>query len=114
MPMMSGWGWAWTFPLWGMGMMVLAGWVLSTRVMNRHPWDSSKRPDSDPLDQARERYAQGLISKSEFERLVEDLLHTEHHDIQDTGTFRNQRGGGRAWGPSDSAGRGRRGPHGRC
>ncbi|PSR21063.1 MAG: SHOCT domain-containing protein [Sulfobacillus thermosulfidooxidans] len=109
-PMMIGWGWV--FPLFGMVMMVLVGWALVTRVVNGHQWGSSNGPPPNPLDLARERYAQGLISKPEFERLVEDLLHTEHHDTELAETFRRNRGSGPGCGPSGGAGCGGGGTRG--
>lgn len=111
-PMIIGWGLGWVFPLLGMGMMVLVGWALFTRVMNGHPRSSLNVPSSNPLDMARERYAQGLISKPEFERVVEDLLHTEHHDTRLAGTSRRDRGAGPGCGPHSGAGWGRGGTRG--
>jgi uncharacterized membrane protein len=78
MPMMIGGGWVWIFPLVGMMMMGTVGVIVFTQVINGHRRDASKTPPPDPLDLARERYAQGLISKSEFEKLVGDLVRTEH------------------------------------
>lgn len=111
-PVIMGWDWDWIFPLVGMGMIISVGWALVTRGVNGHRKDSSSRPSWDPLALARERYAQGLIAKSEFERLVADLLDTEHPDTFSPGTFHNDRGVGLGCGPADGAGCGRRGPGG--
>lgn len=52
----------------GVGMVVLRG---------RH--QRLPQLSRDPLDMARERYAEGKLSKAEFEVLASDLLKTERH-----------------------------------
>ena len=96
-PMMMGWGLGWVFPLFGLGMMGLVGWALFTRGMDGQQPSSLNAPSADPLDLARERYAQGLISKPEFETLVEELLRTEHQDPRHPKPSRGNPGG-RPWG----------------
>lgn len=80
MPMMTG-GFPWIFPLVGMGIVIVGGWAVISHLMNRHREGGERAvlPER-PLDSARERYAQGRISKAEFERIVEDLLSTEPDD----------------------------------
>lgn len=79
MPMGFG-GW-WILPLVGMGMMAVFGWLFFSRILGR-PLQPSRTlpppiPPVDPLEVARERFAQGLISKEEFDELAERLVRTE-------------------------------------
>lgn len=61
--------------------MAFFGWTVLNRVFRTENHVSPKTPTldetQDPLTVARERYAQGLISKQEFDQLTEDLIRTE-------------------------------------
>ncbi|SMC05365.1 Protein of unknown function DUF2078, membrane [Sulfobacillus thermosulfidooxidans DSM 9293] len=77
MPMMFGFGLWWMFPLSLMVMMAFVGGVVLPRAFRGHLHVSSNTPSPDPLAVARERYAQGLIAKPEFDQIVQDLVSTE-------------------------------------
>ncbi len=73
-------GW-WILPLVGMGMMAVFGWLFFSRILGR-PSQPPRTlppptPPADPLEVARERFAQGLISKEEFDEVAERLVRTE-------------------------------------
>lgn len=74
-PMMFGWGFGWMPPLFVMGLMGVVAGAVYVRVYRAPLF--SQTPLRDPLTVVRERYAQGLISLDEFERIVEDLIRTE-------------------------------------
>jgi uncharacterized membrane protein len=75
---MIGFGGWWIIPLVGMGIMAIFGWVFFSRMlgMSRTP-PKPLSPPPDPLEIARERFAQGLISKEEFDKIAEGLVRTE-------------------------------------
>ena len=76
MPMMMGeFGYWWLFPIGGVLGGAMVAWFLEG-----HPHRSSTLLSQDPLAVARERYAQGLISKSELDQLVQDLLNMDPHE----------------------------------
>lgn len=77
LPMMMGEAGGWA--LWFFGGLAIAGfgWAAVHRRGAESTGDRN-RPPSDPLASARERCAQGPISKDEFEHLVADLLRTDH------------------------------------
>ncbi|MCL4520153.1 MAG: SHOCT domain-containing protein [Firmicutes bacterium] len=83
MPMMLGFAFWWVFGLVGITLMVMVGWTLARHLNTTHPPGATGGLNAlggeliDPLLIARERYAQGLISKMEFDSLVQDLLNTE-------------------------------------
>lgn len=79
MPMMMGGSGGWTVLFWGVIVLAGLGWVVRSALAKPRP-DGHDRPASDPLALARERYAQGLITKQEFEDVVHQLLNTEHPD----------------------------------
>ncbi len=67
-----GWGWMvfggiWMVVFWG-GLIALVVW--GVKKLTERNGSSSKR---DPLDIAKERYAQGEISEEEYQRLKKDL-----------------------------------------
>ncbi len=76
-----GLGWVWIFPAVATTLMALFGWAVLTRVFRTEHHTSPETPTlvetPDPLAIARERYAQGLISKEEFDQLAQDLIRTE-------------------------------------
>lgn len=75
--MMVGLGFEWIFPLFLLSLMAVVGALLLSRAFReRRPAFSNTRP-LDPLIMARERYAQGLIAKPEFDQIVQDLVSTE-------------------------------------
>ncbi len=96
MSVMIGLVWA-IFPLIGMvvmalvvGSVLMAGMVWRrsrgmscgskmTRLDHREQRGPTGAASADPLDIARERYAQGLISHEEFDALVERLVKTDRH-----------------------------------
>lgn len=80
MPMMMGGSAGWTVLFWGVIVLVGLGWVVRRSALAKPRPDGHDRPASDPLALARERYAQGLITKQEFEDVVHQLLNTEHPD----------------------------------
>ncbi|PSR19986.1 MAG: hypothetical protein C7B45_17200 [Sulfobacillus acidophilus] len=80
MPMMMGGGGGWAFLLWGVVMLAGLGWVVRRYGLAKLLPDRRHRPAADPLALARERYAQGLITKQEFEDVVHHLLNTERPD----------------------------------
>lgn len=75
--MTLGLGLWWMFPVFVIGMMVLVGRVVLPRAFRGYRATTSNAPLPDPLVVARERYAQGLLSKFEFDQIVQDLLFTE-------------------------------------
>jgi hypothetical protein len=98
MPFIFGFG-LWLFPLFGMLLMAFFAWRMLSRG-HRHgesfglnsyhsrgcgasrsdeQWESKVpvKNAEDPLVLVRERYAQGLISKTEFDSVVEGLVKTE-------------------------------------
>lgn len=78
MPMMGAVGLWWIFPLFGMGVMGFFAWMLFFRTRNPgHRYINPPDTRPDPLETARERYAQGLISKEEFDHIAERLVRTE-------------------------------------
>lgn len=81
MPMMMGVfgvGWWWVFPLAGLVMMAGMLGVVVPRILRQSSHRGNEPPPPrDPLVLARERYAEGRISKSELDDLVQALLKTE-------------------------------------
>lgn len=65
-------------PLWMTGLVALfiAGAVVARAFRARSP-RGTRTPPLDPLTVVRERYAQGLIPKNEFDHIVENLVRTE-------------------------------------
>ncbi len=80
MPMMMGGGAGWVVLLWGVLGIAGLGWVVSRYTLTNPRRDSGHRATSDLLALARERYAQGLMTKQEFEDVVYHLLDTERAD----------------------------------
>ena len=80
MPMMMGGGGGWVVLLWGVLGIAGLGWVVSRYTLTNRRHDSGHRVTADPLALARERYAQGLMTKQEFEDVVHHLLDTERAD----------------------------------
>ncbi len=75
--MMVGLEFEWIFPLFLLSLMAVVGALLLSRAFReRQPAFSHMRP-LDPLIMVRERYAQGLIAKPEFDQIVQDLVRTE-------------------------------------
>ena len=80
MPLMMGFGgggWWWVVPVTGMLMMAGVIGVVLPRILRQSSHVTNEKPSPDPLAVARERYAEGRISKSEFDDLVQVLLKTE-------------------------------------
>jgi uncharacterized membrane protein len=83
MPMMGGFAFWWVFGLIGITLMVMIGWTLARHLYTTHPLGARgglNAPGGELIDPwliVRERYAQGLISKKEFDRIVQDLLNIE-------------------------------------
>lgn len=79
MPMMMDGAGGWVFLPVGVLVLVLVGlgWIGWRYGLAKSTRDHPRPVASDPLELARERYAQGLITKDEFEDVVQHLLHTE-------------------------------------
>ncbi len=80
MPMMMGEAGGWAFLLWGVPGIVGLVWLVWRYGLAHPRRDNRPLTASDPLVIARERYAQGLITKEEFEDVVHHLLNTERAD----------------------------------
>ncbi|MCY0865709.1 MAG: SHOCT domain-containing protein [Sulfobacillus sp.] len=76
-PMMAGPHIWWVIPV--VMMAGLGGFtaIMLTRVAHRPDLPRISPMRTDPLEIARERYAQGLISQEEFDALVDRLVRTE-------------------------------------
>ena len=80
MPMMMDGAGGWAFLPAGMLVMVGPGWIVWPYLSVQSSRDNPRLAAFDPLELARERYAQGLMAKEEFEDVVQQLLHTEGLD----------------------------------
>ena len=80
MPMMMGGGGGWAFRF--LGVLVLAGLggVVWRYMLAKSRPGNGHLLASDPMELAREHYAQGLMTKQEFEDVVHHLLDTERAD----------------------------------
>ena len=80
MPMMMGGGGGWAFLFWGVLVLAGLGGVVWRYMLAKFRPGNGHLLASDPMELARERYAQGLMTKQEFEDVVQHLLHTERAD----------------------------------